>query len=504
MGNVDGRFKLHVWVLTGNRAESGLLEPVINRLRVEELHRATSSDVDIHVEVIQLVENNHVFTYRTMVDCIKNMSPPDVIIVPCDREEALAAALAVFYSGMTPRPVIVHFEAGYGFTTHTLDDHARFMISMMSHYCLTNTEGSKRFLLDAGFREERVICVGSTAFDDVNIPACRSKSTDAIGDEEFDLVVYHPPTMSLNSIEDDVTRIVKMLDKKTLWMLPNKDRGNETVHSLIRGLVHDMENVMLVEHFERDEFIGHMARATRLIGNSSAFCNEAPFIRGSTWPRGYVHVGDRNLSRERIEFPKRNASDRIVDFLFSLDVEETVADGLAFMGSRPEKEKKLPEGLVMHETAKIVNRKSFNAKLPVIIGDFVLLNAGKHTMLHGHNQISAGTKIVGGGQLEMHEGATIGYNCTIITGTDTVDSVYMNDTYPESDRHVRRGRVVLGRNSFIGSGSVICYTGPGDLVIPDGCVIAANSYIDNKKDLLPYNVRIPVQSATHTERRFES
>ena len=107
------------------------------------------------------------------------------------------------------------------------------------------------------------------------------------------------------------------------------------------------------------------------------------------------------------------------------------------------------------------------------IGDDVVVLVPKLSM-HKGSQICAGTILAGRDEVNLEENAVIGYHCTILTSSDNPHGEFMNDASPEEKRAIIRGSITLGKNSFIGSKSLIM----PNVEIGERTVIGAFSYID--------------------------
>jgi acetyltransferase-like isoleucine patch superfamily enzyme len=107
-----------------------------------------------------------------------------------------------------------------------------------------------------------------------------------------------------------------------------------------------------------------------------------------------------------------------------------------------------------------------------LLGSVVVL-VPKLTMKAG-SQIGAGTVLAGRDEIILNENVVVGYNCTLLTASDTPKSLFMNDASPEEKRAIRRGSIICEKNSFVGSNSTIM---PG-VTVGKRAVVGSGMYLD--------------------------
>jgi len=281
-----------ITIFSSHRAERGLLQPLINRLEarpdfdvdVFSLHPPASFDVNY--------EGAHNRLER---------KPADLAIVPCDRLEALAAALAAFNLKIP----IIHFHAG-DVGTVSRDEVHRHAISLMASVHLCNGPTAKKNVDNLLIAVQRlpalVYDVGSTMLDDVEI------DTTVCPNRPYELVLYHPPADDPELINRELNEIEELLnpDMVTIWCEPNGDPGSEVIHRRVK-------QTDAFEHpgLPRSKFLGLMKNCEFFIGNSSSMVCEAPMWLS---PEQIIHVGDRNRNRSFDEI-NPGATDRIIGIL---------------------------------------------------------------------------------------------------------------------------------------------------------------------------------------------
>jgi acetyltransferase-like isoleucine patch superfamily enzyme len=147
-----------------------------------------------------------------------------------------------------------------------------------------------------------------------------------------------------------------------------------------------------------------------------------------------------------------------------------------------------------HKTATIYRGAHFRPNITLQMGKNTFLGSvvvlvPKLIMKDG-SQIGAGTVLAGRDEIVLEKNVAVGYNCTMLTASDTPDSLFMNDATPESKRAVRRGPIVCKRNCFIGSNSTIM----PKVTIGKFTVVGGGAYVD--KNVPDYTILIPKQNFT--------
>lgn len=304
-------------VVTGTRAEFGLLRPVMRAIRerddLELLVIAAGShlvspaltfrDVKAEFEVadsVPMQTAGRVGRWADVESLGRGVSrfgrsftalQPDWVVVLGDRIEALAAASAASVGGLA----LAHIHGGDR-AEGVADEAMRHAITKLAHLHLAASEGSAERIRKMGEREADVLVVGSPAIDGLD-------RIEPIGDERWQelggpeaVLLMHPVGRTDEAEEHACTLVLEALGgTRVLALHPNLDPGRDGV---MRALLGAGPNVSLVEHLKRDEFVGVLRRLGRcggaLVGNSSAGLIEAAALGCPS-----VDVGHRQRGRER-------------------------------------------------------------------------------------------------------------------------------------------------------------------------------------------------------------
>lgn len=273
-------------IVSSHRAERGLLEGTI-----EALKKHLGFDTDI----LSLDPSNDLGYNLFQAYTSLKRKQPDIVILPCDRQEAFVAAIVAF---LLQIPIRCHFNAGEMVKEgSTLDETFRPMISLMCNVWFCDSEGfveNVKSLLKAVGREEIV------HVHNVGKPLELEVDESIVPDTPYDLVLYHPPTLTHDVIPeelDEIERLLESHDRLIYWGYPNGDcPGSDLIIARIQKVKNKLGNRLIIfRDLSRSQFLGLVKSCTRFIGNSSALIAEAPkFLK----PEQIIHIGKRNAGRQ--------------------------------------------------------------------------------------------------------------------------------------------------------------------------------------------------------------
>lgn len=315
-----------VCVVTGTRAEYGLLKPVIDRIhRDEELELyliATGAHLSPEFGLTyQEIENDGyvinkkiemLLSADTPSSIVKSMGVemisfadvygevnPDMVVLLGDRYEILVAAIAA----MVHRIPIAHIHGGE-LTEGAIDEAIRHSITKMSMLHFTTTEEYRRRVIQLGEQPERVFCVGSLGVEGIKTlklldkPALE-KSIAFQMDDNTVMVTYHPVTLEDKSVEKQFEALLSVLDEgrdiRIIFTKANSDTDGRIINQMIDKFV--------AEHGERSvaftsmgqlRYLSALRYCKAVVGNSSSGIIETPSFAVPT-----VDIGDRQKGRVR-------------------------------------------------------------------------------------------------------------------------------------------------------------------------------------------------------------
>jgi UDP-hydrolysing UDP-N-acetyl-D-glucosamine 2-epimerase len=235
-----------------------------------------------------------------MADAFKRLTP-DLVVMPGDRFEILAAATAAMLMSIP----IVHLHGGE-VTEGAIDESIRHAVSKMSALHFVSAEPYRQRLIRMGEDPSRVIVVGAPGLDHFTrtpLPSLEALMTSVGLDASrpFLLVTYHPATRGAASPVDAVRQLLDALDRfpdhQVLITKANADAGGRAINAeLERYAASRAGRVALVASLGTPRYLAAVTHAAALIGNSSSALIEAPAANTPT-----VNIGPRQQGRLRAQ-----------------------------------------------------------------------------------------------------------------------------------------------------------------------------------------------------------
>lgn len=301
---------MKVAVVTGTRAEYGLLHPVLTEIQKHKdlnlllvvtgmhlshefgltLQEIVKDGFKIDAKVDMLLSSD---TPSSMAKCIGigvmgmaqtwEQLKPDIVVVLGDRVEPLAATIAAAYMNIP----VAHIHGGD--ISGGVDNSARHAITKFAHIHFPVTKKSAQRLILMGEEEWRVHMVGSPVLDGI-VP--RSKQPEL--SEPLILIVQHPVANQDGAEQMRITlEAIKELGYPTIVFYPNSDSGGREMIEVIQEF-EGSAFLMTFKSLPRKDYLKLMGRASVLVGNSSSGILEAP-----SFGLPVVNIGIRQQGRER-------------------------------------------------------------------------------------------------------------------------------------------------------------------------------------------------------------
>jgi UDP-N-acetylglucosamine 2-epimerase (non-hydrolysing)/GDP/UDP-N,N'-diacetylbacillosamine 2-epimerase (hydrolysing) len=315
--------KRKIAVVTGTRAEYGLLCPVLKAIEarpnlqlflvVTGMHLShefgyTAKEIErdgfsIEARIDMLLSSD---TTEAMAKSIGlgiigfsqtwEQLKPDVILVLGDRVEPLAAAIAGAYMNIP----LAHIHGGDR-TRGGLDESARHAITKFAHIHFPATKKSADRIVKMGEDEWRVHVVGSPALDIIlSEPLLPPKAlTEKFGldlSQPLVLVVQHPVTTQVDEAPKQMVETLEAIVQigyPTIIIYPNSDAGNRRMIQVIKKYV-SHPFIKSFQSLPRREYLSLMKAASVMVGNSSSGIVEAPSLGLPA-----INIGIRQEGRER-------------------------------------------------------------------------------------------------------------------------------------------------------------------------------------------------------------
>ena len=317
-----------ICVVTGTRAEYGLLKPLIKKI---------NEDTDVELQLIvtgmhlspefgltykEIEEDGYTITDKNEM-LLSSDTPngitksiglatigfadiftriqPDIVVLLGDRFETYAAAT----SAMIHRIPIAHIHGGE-LTEGAIDDAIRHSITKMSTLHFTSTEEYRRRVIQLGEQPERVHCVGALGVE--NIKKQQLLSKEELGksikfrlDKPYAVITYHPVTLENGTAEEQFIDLLNALDEmedyKFIFTKANADTEGRIINQLIDKYV-DKNKAKAIGFASLGmiRYLSALKYCEMVIGNSSSGLLEAPSFKIPT-----VNIGNRQKGRVRAE-----------------------------------------------------------------------------------------------------------------------------------------------------------------------------------------------------------
>ena len=315
---------MKIAVVTGTRADWGLLSPVAHAL-------TQLPDVDVEVIATNMHLNpkygntldeirNDGFqiaakvamneeddsrraTAKAMAQCASGMAEalsainPDLLLILGDRYEMLAVASVATVLCIP----IVHI-AGGEISEGAIDDNIRHAITKLSSLHLVATEPYRQRVIAMGEQPDRVVNTGAIGVNSIlTLPLMTPQQlADSLGfgvDENTLLVTLHPTTRSERPTAETIDALIEALDQfrdnKVLFTYPNNDADGEVIIDRInRYATANPQRINVVPSLGRLRYLSALKYAGAVVGNSSSGIVEVPSMKIPT-----VNIGIRQRGR---------------------------------------------------------------------------------------------------------------------------------------------------------------------------------------------------------------
>ena len=319
--------KRKICIVTGTRADWGLLSPIATELKRREdvelqiiatnMHlsarfgmtvdeiKADGFDVDGSVKIFDdnADVDSPLATAEAMGRCLKEIAPvfdrlkPDMIVVLGDRFEMLAVASAA----TVMRIPIAHLHGGE-ITEGAIDNSIRNAITSLSSLHLTSTEAYRQRIIAMGEPADMVINAGSIGvYNALNRPLLdRGELQKALSfyiPKGTLLVTFHPATLDTMPVADQCRELLAALDRfpdnRLLITYPNNDTGGEEIIRQIRHYESmNPDRVRVIPSLGAQRYLSALQFVAAVVGNSSSGIIEVPSTGIPT-----VDIGPRQRGR---------------------------------------------------------------------------------------------------------------------------------------------------------------------------------------------------------------
>lgn len=315
--------KKKIFVITGNRADYGLLKKLIFKLKKNKRFNLKVLVTGAHLikkygfTVKEIKDDGIKVDYKVDLS-IRSDSPYDIskavsngvikfskiltkekvdlAIVLGDRYEIFSFVISAAIHGIP----IAHLHGGE-ITQGALDDAMRHSITKMSDLHFVANKIYKKRIIQLGENPEMVFDVGGLGVDEIDKKKLFSKmEIEKIKKFKFYkknlLITYHPETIKNSLYKEDFGVILKSLLKlkktRIIFTAPNSDAGNLKIYKKIEFFTKNNSNAVFFKSLGHQMYLSLINQVDAVIGNSSSGLSEVPYFKKPT-----INIGHRQKGR---------------------------------------------------------------------------------------------------------------------------------------------------------------------------------------------------------------
>ena len=316
--------KRTIAVITGTRAEYGLLKNLLHEIKNDPELQLQIIATSMHLSpefgfTYQLIEKDSFYidakiemllSSDTAIGVAKSVGvgilgfadaferlKPDIIVVLGDRFEILAAV----QTAMIMKIQVAHIHGGE-LTQGAIDDSIRHAIAKMSHLHFTAAEVYRKRVIQLGESPDRVFNYGAPGVERIKkIKLLSKKDLEKVLDFQFGnpafLVTYHPATLLLDKIKDELSYLFSALDAfpqaHIIFTKSNADEAGRLINQQIDLYAEkNSDRIKTYTSMGDLDYLSTLQNCDVVIGNSSSGIIEAPTLHKPT-----VNIGHRQDGR---------------------------------------------------------------------------------------------------------------------------------------------------------------------------------------------------------------
>lgn len=309
--------KKKILIITGTRAEYGLLKPIMKAMQKSKLFEPKFLVTGMHTlkkfgytlneikrdkmpiaAVVPVGEKDDMPEVLakeiTGISDYCEKNKVDLILVLGDIAPALAGAIV----GVHSKVPVAHINGG-DISGHGPDEFIRHATTKFSHLHFTSCDPNAKRVLALGEEKWRVFNVGATGLDGLSKLKYLSKKELAKKfnlnlDKRWFFMVHHPAPLDSTPFPQQIKPLMKTLSQyeaEKLVSYPNTDTGSET----FVGEIEKYKNKRFFRIFRtlpRIQYLSFLKYSNLLVGNSSS-----GFVESSHFKIPVVNIGSRQEGR---------------------------------------------------------------------------------------------------------------------------------------------------------------------------------------------------------------
>ena len=315
--------KRKICVVTGSRAEYGLLYWLLKRIKSDkelslqlvvtgmhlseefgmtfkEIEKEFKIDEKINIQLSSDTSEGVLSSMslaQTLFLKAFNKTKPDIVVVLGDRYEIFSVVIAA----MIAKIPIAHISGGES-TEGAIDESMRHCITKISHIHFTATKEYTKRVIQLGEDPKRVFKVGSLGVENI-------KKFELLTKEELEkainfkfnlkniLVTFHSVTLENNTSKKQFQELLNALDEmkntNIIFTKTNSDINGRVINSMIKDYVSkNLHKSIVITSMGQKNYLSALQYVDAVVGNSSSGIIEAPSFKIAT-----INIGDRQKGR---------------------------------------------------------------------------------------------------------------------------------------------------------------------------------------------------------------
>ena len=314
---------IKICLVTANRAEYGILRDLIISIKKDKNIQLEVVVTGSHLDKKFGLTKNEILQDKIRIKKIINVYPKkdnsyeilnsiskslldiskflrknnyNFLIILGDRYEIISPGLSAFFNKIP----IIHFNGG-DITEGSLDNNIRDLITSISNLHLVSNKKSYDRVKKIIGSNKNIHNIGSLSANRIlKQKMLNKKILEKILKINFNkynyLITFHPITNKKNQTYKQFNSILESMEKQKectiIFTYPNNDEDSEIIINLIKKFISKNKNSYLFKSLGFEKYISICKKMTCVIGNSSSFILEIPFLNIPS-----INVGNRQKGR---------------------------------------------------------------------------------------------------------------------------------------------------------------------------------------------------------------
>lgn len=262
-------------------AEVRVLATAQHREMLKQVLNLFSIEPDIDLDIMRVNQPLALLTSRILqnVDDVLMAEKPDLVLVQGDTTTVFAVSLACFYHKIP----IGHIEAGlrtWDVYNPFPEEVNRVFVSKLANWHFAPTESARLNLLKEGVLEKHIIVTGNTVIDALLMMAKQSIQLQLKINPDKRLIL-----LTIHRRENFGEPLVNICRALHTLAIDNPDveflypvHPNPKVHDVVYSLLSNVQNIILCDPMDYEQFIAAMQKSYFIISDSGGVQEEAPAL----------------------------------------------------------------------------------------------------------------------------------------------------------------------------------------------------------------------------------